>query len=445
MPTGDMWGDVPPNPRDAQPGRGTPLSWRDRRRANRRLQAWQQQGSPPLPGPPGAAPLSGWIAPGYPPPGSTWTPSGYPPPGPTSWYPSPRPRTSGLAIAAFVLSLVWLAWLGSLLGVIFGLIALREIRRSGGWVRGKGLAISGVIIGSLGLAGLVAAAAIGVPSPRAGPSAIYVPPVGHVVSPTNPPSHGTPSTTPSTAPRAKDPRTTTAPPATTVPPTPRPTAPPPASPPAPPPQITVAASGFTQIKGFSTASEITYGVILQDRSSYPAINVRLSVVFKDTFGRAVATDTKTITGIPAGGRFYVAGLLESNVTLQTLTSSMTATASSTTTGSFVLPTAFGTTIKPNPQAPGFGAILGNFNNPYRQPMSQDNTTIYVVYVNSSGAVIGGTLEQAGASVQPGATVSYSVPVARLSNVAAVDASVDPCSYLGVPLLSFQSCLATPRS
>jgi hypothetical protein len=213
--------------------------------------------------------------------------------------------------------------------------------------------------------------------------------------------------------------------------------------PPPPPQITVAASGFTQIKAFSSASEITYGVLPEDRSSQAAINVKLSVVFKDTSGRAVATDTMTITGIPAGGRFYVAGILESNVTLQTLTSYVTATASSTPTGSFALPTASGTTIKPDPQAPGFGSILGDFSNPYRQPMSQDGTTIYVVYLNSSGAIIGGTLELAGAAVEPGATVGFSVPDAILSNIAAVDASVDPCSSLGVP--SFQSCPATPGS
>jgi hypothetical protein len=208
--------------------------------------------------------------------------------------------------------------------------------------------------------------------------------------------------------------------------------------------MNVAASGFSQIKGFSTASEITYGVILEDRSSRAAINVKLSVVFKDTSGRAVAMDTKTITGIPAGGRFYVGGYVESNVTLQTLTSYVTATASSST-ASFVLPTASGTTVKPNPQSPGFGAILGNFNNPYRQPMSQEDTTIYLVYLNSRGTIIGGTLEQAGAAVEPGATVGYSVPDAILSNVAAVDASIDPCSFLGVPLFSFQSCLATPGS
>jgi hypothetical protein len=326
-----------------------------------------------------------------------------------------------MAIAAFVLSLVWLAWLGSLLGVIFGLVALQAIRRSGGWVRGKGLAISGVVIGSLALAGLVAAAAVGVPSTRTGPSAVHVvPSAGHPV---------TPST-----------RTSPGRPATTVP-----TAPQPVSTPPTPPQINVAALGFTQIKGFSTASEITYGVVLENRSSQAAIDVQLSVVFKDTSGRAVATDTKTITGIPAGGRFYVAGILESNITLQTLTSYVTATATSTTTGSLVLPTASVTTIKPNPLAPAFGSIAGDLNNPYTHPMSQDGTTIYLVYLNSSGAIIGGTLEQAGAAVQPGATVGFAVPVARLSNVAAVDASVDPCSFLGVAPLSGESCPATPGS
>ena len=69
--------------------------------------------------------------------------------------PSYRPaqRTSGLAIASFVLSLVWILGFGSLLAVILGLVARSNIKRSGGLQTGKGLATAGTIIGILGLLG----------------------------------------------------------------------------------------------------------------------------------------------------------------------------------------------------------------------------------------------------------------------------------------------------
>jgi hypothetical protein len=62
-----------------------------------------------------------------------------------------RSRTSGFAIASFVLSLVWLLWLGSALAVIFGHIALSQMRRDTS-LGGRGLAIAGLVIGYAGLA-----------------------------------------------------------------------------------------------------------------------------------------------------------------------------------------------------------------------------------------------------------------------------------------------------
>jgi len=56
--------------------------------------------------------------------------------------------TSGWAIASFVCSLLGI----SLLGVIFGHVALSEINKSNGMVGGKGLAIAGLILGYIPLA-----------------------------------------------------------------------------------------------------------------------------------------------------------------------------------------------------------------------------------------------------------------------------------------------------
>jgi hypothetical protein len=59
--------------------------------------------------------------------------------------------TSGLAITALVLSLLWIGGFGSLCAVIFGAVALSQIRSSGGRKSGRGLARAGVIVGVLGL------------------------------------------------------------------------------------------------------------------------------------------------------------------------------------------------------------------------------------------------------------------------------------------------------
>ena len=84
--------------------------------------------------------------------GSGLNPSSTPQP---AYYAPPQPvyvvqtRTNGFAIASFVLSLLC----GAPLAVIFGHIALSQInkRQEGG----KGLAIAGLVIGYLGLAGLL--------------------------------------------------------------------------------------------------------------------------------------------------------------------------------------------------------------------------------------------------------------------------------------------------
>ncbi len=66
-------------------------------------------------------------------------------------------KTSGLAIALLVLSILGI----HLLGLIFGIIALKKIKRSGGSLRGSGLALTGVIVSSVGLVVLISLVALG--------------------------------------------------------------------------------------------------------------------------------------------------------------------------------------------------------------------------------------------------------------------------------------------
>jgi hypothetical protein len=55
--------------------------------------------------------------------------------------------TSGLAIAAFAFSLFWLLGIGSILGIVLGVIARRRIAANP-HVRGAGIALAAIIIGS---------------------------------------------------------------------------------------------------------------------------------------------------------------------------------------------------------------------------------------------------------------------------------------------------------
>jgi hypothetical protein len=59
--------------------------------------------------------------------------------------------TNGFAIASLVTGILWMWWLGSVLAVVFGHIALRQIAASGGRQGGRGIAVAGVVLGYLGL------------------------------------------------------------------------------------------------------------------------------------------------------------------------------------------------------------------------------------------------------------------------------------------------------
>ena len=63
--------------------------------------------------------------------------------------------TSGLAVASLVLSILWLGGLGSILAVIFALVALSQIRSAQNRIGGKGLAIAGLVIGAVGVIGAI--------------------------------------------------------------------------------------------------------------------------------------------------------------------------------------------------------------------------------------------------------------------------------------------------
>jgi nitrate reductase gamma subunit len=67
------------------------------------------------------------------------------------------PRNNQFAMASLVLSISWVFFIGSILGVIFGHLAMQQIRESEGREVGRGNAMVGLIVGYAGLAcGLLA-------------------------------------------------------------------------------------------------------------------------------------------------------------------------------------------------------------------------------------------------------------------------------------------------
>src|SRR5262245_59138218 len=61
--------------------------------------------------------------------------------------------TNGMAIASLVLGILWLDWIGSTLALIFGYVALSQIKRR--QQKGRGLAIAGIVLGWIGIALLI--------------------------------------------------------------------------------------------------------------------------------------------------------------------------------------------------------------------------------------------------------------------------------------------------
>jgi hypothetical protein len=77
-----------------------------------------------------------------------------------SYATTPRPTGNGFAIASLVLGIIWVCGLGSLLAIIFGVIALRQAKRGPISGAAKGMAAAGIVLGSFGVVGTVAAIAV---------------------------------------------------------------------------------------------------------------------------------------------------------------------------------------------------------------------------------------------------------------------------------------------
>src|SRR6476660_8036197 len=70
-------------------------------------------------------------------------------------YVVPRQTTNGFAIASMVLGIVWIYWIGSILALVFGYIAKRQIAASNGTEGGDGMATAGIVLGWVGIAAAI--------------------------------------------------------------------------------------------------------------------------------------------------------------------------------------------------------------------------------------------------------------------------------------------------
>jgi hypothetical protein len=72
-------------------------------------------------------------------------------PGPRPFVPGPTQGTNGFAVASLVLGILWLYWLGSVLALVFGYIARRQIAERQGLQDGRGMATAGIVLGWIGV------------------------------------------------------------------------------------------------------------------------------------------------------------------------------------------------------------------------------------------------------------------------------------------------------
>lgn len=89
-----------------------------------------------------------------------------PPPGyyPPQYYgPLQQRATNGLAIASLVLGIVWIYWIGSILALVFGYVARKQIRERN--QSGDGMAIAGIVLGWVGVGFLVLVIAVATIAP----------------------------------------------------------------------------------------------------------------------------------------------------------------------------------------------------------------------------------------------------------------------------------------
>jgi hypothetical protein len=193
-------------------------------------------------------------------------------------------------------------------------------------------------------------------------------------------------------------------------------------PPLAPPQIVVSKSAFQQ-RASSSGTSISCELELTNRSTTTdAIGVDAQVSFVDSLGRSVAQETTHLTGIPAGATVAATCGTFSNVSLSISALQVATKLARTQPKGLVLPPVAGVRITSDQY--GLISLSGQLTNPYAKPLPS-TATIYALYLDGAGNLIGGDEEDTGASVQPQATVGFGFDLLPDGTTTAL-VTVDPC-------------------
>jgi len=192
----------------------------------------------------------------------------------------------------------------------------------------------------------------------------------------------------------------------------------------PPADVAVVKSAFQQDSS-SSGTVITCELELTNRSpNTDAIGVEADVAFVDQLGRSVATDKTTLTGIPAGATVGATCGAFSNVSLSISSLQVNVNVSRSQPKELVLPPVANVHVQPGQFSFSSPSLVGQLTNPYTKPLPS-SARIYALYRDSSGNLIGGDSESAGAAVQPNATVNFGFDFIADASVGAL-VTIDPC-------------------
>jgi len=194
----------------------------------------------------------------------------------------------------------------------------------------------------------------------------------------------------------------------------------------------------------------TWALALRDTSPrLAALGVHIKITFRASNGQSSVSPTQmTLTGIPAGGAFYLVGQDYLNLDIPRVTAAtriigMTVSVSTehSAAGHLVLPP-ITVTIK---KGPFVDRVAGVAHNPYKEAdvtfwNSVSGQAVYVVYFNRLGKLIGGVktgLANALFAMGPTSNIVVSAPPPIGTTV--VRASMDPCDTNSTGLSS--GCIA----
>ena len=196
-------------------------------------------------------------------------------------------------------------------------------------------------------------------------------------------------------------------------------------------RLVVTNVGFSKDATSDAGSIIEYGVVISNRSpGLEARNVTVTVRGVDVHRRSSVTDQKLfITAVPAGGSFVVAGLIVPTVSLALRKLTATVRVGTTTRHSLRLPVV--TNVRLDTPGGDLVDVTGRLTNRSTKPLSPE-ASMYAIFLDRSGRIVGSSMGNPGAVVRPGATVSFNLDgiVDPAAHPVSARVSVDPCSEFG---------------